>query len=141
MPASRWVPCALLLIGFGCQQDPPAEAPGTAPPAALVQQNWQKAAAVVQGKLLAVQDGKNTFSSAQIVVQKVYKGPFQAGDTIRYYSFRGERYDSALVGRPRVVFLASRREDDGRTTWGTATDLAEFPYSLALEKLLRSTQP
>jgi hypothetical protein len=139
---SRWALGALLLLGFGCQQAPPAELEsGSAPPESLVQENWQQAGTVVQGKLLTVQDGRNTFSSAQVLAEKVYKGPFKAGDTIRYYSFRSERYDSTRVGQPLVVFLASRQEDDGHTTWGTATDLSEFPCTPALEKLLHSTQP
>lgn len=142
LPTFRWVPSALLFLGFGCQQAPVAEqASGTAPPVSLVQENWQKAGTVVQGKLVAVQDHKNTFSAAQVLAEKVYKGPFKAGDIIRYYSFHSDNYDSSLAGRPLVVFLASRQEDDGRTTWGTATDLSEFPYTPALEKLLHSVQP
>lgn len=134
----RWALGALLLLGFGCQQAPPAEEEsGSAPPESLVQENWQKAGAVVQGKLLSV-DGENIFSSTQILAEKVYKGPFKAGDTIRYYEFRPEGYDSTRIGRPLVVFLALMKED---TTWSTATDLAEFPYTPALEKLLHSTQP
>jgi hypothetical protein len=136
---SCWALGALLLLGFGCHQAPPAEEEsGSAPPESLVQENWQKAGAVVQGKLLSVED--NISSSTQMLAEKVYKGPFKAGDTIRYYEFRPEGYDSARIGRPLVVFLTSKQEDDGRITWGTATDLAEFPYTPALEKLLHSTQ-
>ncbi len=109
---------------------------GEAPPLTLVQENCHKAQAILQGKVLSVRVDGPAFGSVLLRVGQVYRGPFQPADTLRYYSFRSEKYDPAIVGKSFLVFLTSRQAG-GQTSWGTATDLAEFPANAATETLLR----
>ncbi|WP_046245723.1 hypothetical protein [Hymenobacter terrenus] len=128
----------LALLGCTTSPDSSAVEAGDAPPVALVQENCQKADAIIQGKVVAVQDGQNGYSSALLKVAQAYRGPFHSGDTVRYYSFRSEKYDPSTLGKPFIVFLSTRKEEE-QTSWGTATDLAEFPDNPATEKLFRQT--
>ena len=133
---------ALPFLAFGCTSSPDSTATepvnGDAPPAALMQENCRKAQAIVLGKIITVHDGANTYSSALVSVEKSYKGSFQVADTVRYYSFRSERHEPTTVGKSFIVFLTTRPEN-GQSSWGTATDLAEFPANAATQRLLRQT--
>ena len=124
-----------LLIGCSTSSEVAQVETGTAPPVALIQENCQKSQVIIQGKVVAVRDGHNAYSSALVRIERVYKGTFQPADTLRYYSFREEKYDPARVGQSFIVFLTAKQEN-GAITWGTATDLAEFSYNAATEKLL-----
>ena len=134
-----WV---LPLLALGCSPSPDSAVTepvaGNAPPAVLMQENCRKAQTIVFGKIIAVRDAQNTYSSALLLIEKSYKGSFRPADTVRYYSFRNESYDPATVGKFFVVFLV-RLPENGQTSWGTATDLAEFPANAATERLLRQT--
>ena len=135
--------CLVLpFLAFGCASSPDSAVTepvaGNAPPTVLMQENCRKAQAIVLGKIIAVRDAQNTYSSALLLIEKSYKGLLRPADTVRYYSFRSEPYDSATTGRTFIVFLVRRPEND-QASWGTATDLAEFPANAATERLLRQT--
>lgn len=131
---------ALFAVVTSCHSADSSNSPvegGTAPPNALLQENWQKAAAVVEGKIVGVKDGVNTYSSARLLVTKVYKGASSVGDTLTYLSFREEKYAPAVVGQEYAVFL-TKQEEEGRAFWTTATDLAEFPANAATKAAIQS---
>lgn len=139
----RWCYLPSFLAVVACS--PPATAPAEqaaatdAPPPALMQENCQQADAIIAGTVLTVRDaGTGHFASALLQVDATYKGPLQPADTIRYYTFREEKYSSATAKQRQLVFLKQHREHNV-VSWFTATDLAIFTPNPATIALLHNT--
>ena len=141
----NWFRPILFLLPFallGCNTPPDSLAvdtnAGEAPPISLVQENCRKAEAIVEGLVLAQQAGDSTsYSTATLLLKKVYKGNFHAADTLQY-SFYKEPEEPKLQGK-RLLFFLKPHQAGGNTLWIRASDLPIFSPNAATEKLLHQT--
>lgn len=67
----------------------------------------------------------------ELRVDRVYRGPFRAGDLITYYSSR--EAGSRKIGDNLLLFLVRWTDAAGVKKWGTATEFSEFINSPPLE--------
>ena len=127
---------------FGCASPPDSSEAaidaGQAPPASLVQENCRKADAIVLGLVSAQHAGDSaSYSTATIHIEKVHKGPFHPGDTLRYTFFRNSD-EPTLLGK-KLIFFLKPYQTDSTTLWVRASDLPVFSANAATDKLLQQT--
>ncbi len=105
------------------------------PPESLIQENCAKATAILEGMIQSSDTPQGKFTATTIRITKVLRGPFKAGDSLTYYSFKETGgYSRDFLRTGIVVFLVAKSRPEEKPEWGTATDLSEFEMSRALEK-------
>jgi hypothetical protein len=106
------------------------------PPPELVRENCIKANVIVAGSIVSFEIPHNwPATRTELHVDRVYRGPFRAGDLITYYSSR--EAGSRKVGDNLLLFLVRWTDAAGGKKWGTATEFSEFLTSPPLVLKIR----
>lgn len=107
------------------------------PPQEIIREDCAKAQVIVEGSIRSFEIPHNwPATRTELDVDRVYRGPFRAGDVITYYSSR--EAGSRKVGDNLLLFLIKWTDQAGTKKWATATEFSELLNSPQLEAKVRT---